>query len=198
MSSSASTSSVVLDRYAGALVDLAYENKVLKEVDNDLVEMLSMLSSSDEFRVAVSSINLSSPQQQAFMSEICEKAKFHRLTCDFIGVLIQNRRLYALEGVIRSFQKMVAAREGYKEVVVETAEKLTQAQQKDIQKQLESEVGSGVVLHTKVNPEIIGGMIVTIGSHMIDDSVRRKLERLRVSLGANENKSVNQNLKEVG
>ena len=83
------------------------------------------------------------------------------------------------------------------EVSLETAVKMTAAQSKEFQKKIEKALGASVSIEEKVTPEIMGGVIVTIGSYMIDDSVRRKLDRLGVALKSNANQNKVQNLKEV-
>lgn len=197
MSSSVSISSVVLSRYAGALIDLAEDAKAVSKIEKDFVDLKKMLEDSQDLRSLVESQSISAQQQMAFIEDLCAKAKFQKLTFNFLGVLIQNRRLNALEGIIEAFGKAVAKRAGHVSVSVETAEKLTASQEKDIKSKIEKALGTGVTIEAKVTPEIIGGMVVTIGSYMVDDSVRRKIERLGVALKSNANQNTIQNLKEV-
>ena len=92
---------------------------------------------------------------------------------------------------------MVAAKSGQVEVSLETAAKLSAEQLKEFETKVGTALGTSIILEEKVSPEIMGGMIVTIGSYMIDDSVRRKLERLGMALKSNANQNTVKNLKEV-
>jgi len=197
VSSSVSVSSVVISRYAGALADLAEESKSIPKVEKDLISLSGIIKESQELSSLIHSQSISADKQLAVLSDICDKAKFQKLTFNFLGVLAQNRRLNALEEIIDAFGKVLAKRAGQVSVNVETAEKITAAQEKDIKQKIEKALGTTIAVETKVTPEIIGGMIVTIGSYMVDDSVRRKIERLGVALKSNANQNTIQNLKEV-
>lgn len=195
MSSSTPISSIVFARYAGALIDLAEQNKAVDKIQNNLSALENMINESDDLAEVITSPLVSKEKQASAMDAIAKKAKLEKLTQNFLGVLVQNRRLGALPGIITAFKKIVAAKSGQVEVSVETAEKLTAGQVKDVKKKIEKALGTTVIVEEKVTPEIMGGVIVTIGSYMIDDSVRRKLERLGVALKSNANQ--NTNLKEV-
>ena len=197
MTSSTPISSVVLTRYAGALIDLAEESKSVSKIQKDLKDIEAMIASSDELAQLISSPLVSQQKQEKIIGDIATKAKLQTLTQNFLGVLVQNRRLYALEGVIKVFHKIVSQRSGEVSVRVETAHKLTAAQEKDFTKKLSAVIGSDISVETVVAPEIIGGMVVTIGSYMVDDSVRRKIERLNSALKQTSNQNTVQNLKEV-
>ncbi len=197
MTSSSSISSVVLSRYAGALVDLAEKASSVKDVQKDFREIEAMVNSSDELAYVISSPLISQQAQGKVISDLAKKAKFNKLTQNFLGVLVQNRRLGALLGVIKAYDKAVSVRSGEVSVRVETATPLSATQEKEFQKKLSVVIGSSVLVETVVAPEILGGMIVTIGSHMVDDSVRRKLERLSSALKQGSNQNNIQNLKEV-
>lgn len=189
-------SSVVFTRYAGALIDLAEKGKSVSKIQKDLRDIEAMINSSADLAYVISSPLVSQQKQEKIMSDLAAKAKLQKLTKNFIAVLVQNRRLDALSGIIKVYHKMVSARSGEVSVRVQTAQKLTATQEKEFQKKIASVIGSDVLVETVVAPEILGGMIVTIGSYMVDDSVRRKLERLGSALkqGSNQNTV---NLKEV-
>ncbi|NCT40435.1 MAG: F0F1 ATP synthase subunit delta [Alphaproteobacteria bacterium] len=195
MAKAAQSHNVVASRYVGALIDLAEDSKKLKDVEKDFSDLVGMASSSADFRQLIHSPVTSESQQFDAIDAIAKKARFTTITTNFLKVLVQNRRLNILESVLSVFQREVSKRRGEIIVTVETAQDLTAAQMKSLQDTLKKETGADVVLNTKVEPSILGGMIVTVGSHMIDDSVARKLERLKTSMtgGANENT----NLKEV-
>jgi len=195
VSNAAQSSSVVASRYVGALIDLAENSKKLKDVEKDLADLAAMTASSEDLKHLIRSPLIGDSQQYAAVEAIAKKARFTTITTNFLKVLIHNRRLNILESILSVFQREVAKRRGEIIVTVETAQDLTAGQVKDLQAALKKETGADIVLNTKVEPSILGGMIVTVGSHMIDDSVARKLEKLKTSMtgGANENT----NLKEV-
>ena len=194
--SSEPISSVVLTRYAGALIDLAEKAKSVSKVQKDFRDIEAMIKESPELGRVISSPLISQQKQEKIINDIAAKAKLQKLTKNFLGVLVQNRRLNTLVGVIKVYHKLVSARSGEVSVRVQTAQKLTATQEKDFQKKISSAIGSNVLVEAVVAPEILGGMVITIGSYMIDDSVRRKLERLGSALkkGSNQNTV---NLKEV-
>ena len=196
MSSSTPISSIVFTRYAGALVDLAEQAKSVEKVQGDLSALENMISNSSELAEVVNSPLVSQSKQAGAIDAIAAKAKFNKLTSNFLAVLVQNRRLDALSGVIKAYKKIIAQKSGQVEISLETSVKLTATQSKEFQKKIEKALGSSVSIEEKVTPEIMGGVIVTIGSYMIDDSVRRKLERLGVALKSSNQNTV-QNLKEV-
>ncbi len=176
---------------------MAEKDKAVDAVQADFQVLQDIIKSSNDFRAFLAAPSLGVSQQSGVVEDVCTKAKFHKLTTNFLGVLAHNRRLNALEGIIKTFQKLIAKRAGHVEVRVETAQALSDAQKKDLQSKIEGAVGSGVTLEARVTPEILGGMIVTIGSNMVDDSVRRKIERLGAVMKSNANQNTNQNLKEV-
>ena len=195
MSNSGQSSSVVAARYVGALIDLAEESKKLKDIEKDFKDLGGMVESSTDLQAVVRSPLINVAKQEAAIEALAQKARFTSITTNFLKVLVVNRRLNILESVLSVFNEEIAKRRGEVIVTVETAQDLTSAQVKSLQDVLKKETGADIALNTKVSPDILGGMVVTVGSQMIDDSVARKLERLKVSMsgGANENT----NLKEV-
>ncbi|MCB1784142.1 MAG: F0F1 ATP synthase subunit delta [Alphaproteobacteria bacterium] len=198
MASSVSVPSVVLSRYATALIDLAEDSKSLEKVQKDLAGIEAMISESSDLRLFFESPLSGKESQTKVIEALAKKGKFNKLTTNFLGVLIQNSRLNALLGIIQAFNKICARRRGDISVRVETAVALTEKQEKDFREKISTALGVGVMVETSVDPAILGGMIVTVGSHMIDDSVRRKLERLSSALVGGANQNEVQNLKEVG
>lgn len=197
MTASPRTSSVVLTRYTTALLDLAEEKKAVDDVLKDFFVLESLLAGSEDLSSMVQSPMVAKTQQLAVMDELAKKAKLHTLTVNFIGVLAQNRRLNVLSEMILSFRKQVSARRGEVSVQVQTATELSEKQKTEFTKKIAQALGKDVAVEAVVVPEIIGGMVVTVGSYMIDDSVRRKLERLGSALVQGANQNTNQNLKEV-
>jgi F-type H+-transporting ATPase subunit delta len=191
-------SSVVATRYAAALIDLAHEQGKLDNTERDLRDMAAMIAASEDLRTLIRSPRAGKAGQERALAALAEKAKFDALTRNFIGVLVQNRRLNALEEIIRAFGHEISVRRGEVTVNVETAQDLTPAQARALAQSISKSVGREVTLNASVNPGIIGGMIVTVGSQMIDDSVARKLERLKGTMSKQSNQNVSQPRKTKG
>lgn len=190
-------SSIISNRYAGSFLDLAAQAKKLDTVENDLNDLSAMIDSSEDLKRLVRSPLNNSARQQAALMAIADKAKLDALTKNFLNVLVQNRRLYALEAIIKSAKKDIIRRRGEVTAKVQTASILSDAQTKALQKEISQALGSNVSLDMQVDPSILGGMIVTVGSRMIDDSVRRKLERLRTAMGSQANTNTIQQQEKV-
>ncbi len=188
---------LIASRYVSALLDMAEEAKLIEQVEKDLQDLSGMIDSSEDLQSLIGNPLMSREQHKAGILAIAEKAKLQQLTGNFLGVVADNRRLPALPQIIKKFQEELRKRRGEVEARVETAFALTPAQTDALQKELTKSMGTNVTLSVEVNEELLGGMIVTVGSRMIDDSVRRKLERLQrtMSSGSNENQA---HLKEVG
>lgn len=172
-------SGMVARRYAAALLDMAADSGAVEQVERDMQELRSMLESSEELKTMTASPLVNRGAQTRAILALAEKAKFHKLTHDFLGVLAQNRRLSALGGIIKAFRIDLTRRRGEVEAKVQSAAALSPAQTKALQEQLSKAMGTNVTLDVSVDKDLLGGMIVTVGSRMIDDSVKRKLEKLQ-------------------
>lgn len=189
------TSSVVSERYANALIELAEESKKLEKIEKDLQDLQAMIQSSDDLAQTIRSPLNKEQSLLNAMFAIADKAKLQDVTKSFLGVLVQNGRLPALPKIIETFNTMLAKRRGAISVDVQVAQDMSAKQKKDLESALSKALGKDVAVNARVEPSILGGIVVTVGSYMIDDSVRRKLERLKVSMGKTANENVT--LKEV-
>jgi len=176
------TSGLIARRYAAALLDMAAEAKALDKVEKDLQELAAMLKASPDLQALVRNPLIDRTQQKRAIEALSQSAKFDKLTGNFLGVLTQNRRLSSLEAVINAFRIEAARRRGEIDARVQTAYALTPAQTDALQKELSKALGSNVTLNVEVAKDLLGGMIVTVGSRMVDDSLKRKLERLQRTL----------------
>lgn len=190
MSSAGQASGVVSARYANALIELAEEAKKLDKVEQDLKDIQAMLAESDDLVSAIRSPVIGESALKQAMNAIADKAKFQGITKNFLNVLIENRRLNALDKISEAFFAALAERKGALTVDVQVAQDLSSAQKKELQDALSQAMGADVTIRATVEPSILGGMVVTVGSRMIDNSVRRKLERLKATMGGS---SANQN-----
>lgn len=197
MASKSSGSVAVSKRYAGAFLDMAEEAKVTAKIEKDLNDLSSMIDSSADFKHLLCNPLVGRADKVKGVMAIADKAKFQDLTKQFLGTLAQNNRLQCLSGVIDAFHTELNRRAGGIEANVESAFALSAAQTKKLQEQLTKVMGSNVTLNVDVNKDLMGGMVITVGSLMIDDSVRRKLEKLGRAMGGNNDNAL-QPTKKVG
>lgn len=193
--STSGQSSLIYSRYANALIELAEEKKVLKNIEKDLGELSAMIDDSDDLTFLIESPLNDTKAQANGIIAIAQKAKFHDITQSFLGVVAQNGRIGMLRGIIKAVNSNLDQRRGAVTVDVQVAQDMSAKQKKALEDSLSKAIGKDVAINARVEPSILGGIIVTVGSHMIDDSVRRKLERLKVSMGAGANENIS--LKEV-
>ena len=182
MTSAVKNTSAVSQRYASALMDLAEEGKSLDRISKDFEEMGAMVSGSDDLQYVIRSVLIGKKAQRAAIGAIADKAKFHDLTKNFLALMSENSRLNILEEIIESFRRELSNRRGDVDVYVQTVQKLSVTQAGKLQSSISKSLGRNVTLKTEITPDILGGIVVTVGSYMIDDSVARKLELLKVSL----------------
>lgn len=182
MSSKTAGTKGIADRYAAALYGLAEERKTLDQVAEDLRAVQAMLTESEDFRRLVSSPILSREDQKKGLAAVAEKAGLSDLTSNFLGLVAQNRRLFVLGDMISAYLQRLAAARGEVSAEVVSAKKLTAAQTTALQSALKQVVGKDVAVEAKVDPAILGGLIVKVGSRMVDSSVRSKLQRLQLAM----------------
>jgi F-type H+-transporting ATPase subunit delta len=169
-------------RYAAALFDLADERHGLDEVASDLRQLRAMVQGSGDFQRLIRSPILSRDQQGAAMQAVVEQAGLSPLVRDFLAVVARNRRLFAVPAMIEAFLAKLAARRGEVNAQVTTAQPLTEAQLAALNEQLRRSLGSRVTVDVRIDSALIGGMIVKVGSRMVDGSIRSKLQRLQLAM----------------
>ncbi len=184
-------SSAVTTRYAKALSELARESRVLDKVERDIADLIATIDSSEDFQEFLASPSVGKQEQINVMQAIAGQSGFDKLTTNFLSVVIENRRLDVLRSVLTAFQNGLAQSRGQVEVQVTTAQDLSDKQIASLQAALAEGLKQEVSIKAKVEPSILGGMIVTVGSQMIDDSVARKLERLKTAMTKQANENIN-------
>lgn len=172
----------VADRYAGALFELCDSAAKIKAAEKDLDGLEEMLSQSTDFVRLIKSPVFSSDDQVKAIDAILKKSKIGALTANFIRVAAKNRRLFVLPTMIDSFRAMAAESRGEVAGDVTSAQKLTAGQRKELKAALKAKIGKDVTLHEIVDPSILGGLIVKVGSRMIDTSIRTKLNSLKTMM----------------
>ncbi len=178
MGNSSGISASLAGRYATALFALASENKSVAAVEISLGKLVSALSESPELRALTANPVLSRSAAKSAIAAVAKSLKLDALTANTLGVLAQNRRLSETAAMARAFATLAANERGEVTAQVITARAMTPAQSKALSAQLKKRVGSDVAVNAKVDPAILGGMIVTIGSQMIDSSIKTRLNSL--------------------
>jgi F-type H+-transporting ATPase subunit delta len=172
----------VAERYASSLFELAVEENALDAVSADLNAFQAMLDESDDLRRFVGSPVFSAEEQLKAVEALAAKAGFGTIVGNFLKVVARNRRLFALPGMIRAFRIIAARHRGEITADVTSAHALTSEQENELKAALKSVTGKDVVVAVTVDPSILGGLIVKVGSRQIDTSLRTKLSTLKLAL----------------
>ncbi len=178
-------SGMIALRYVSALIDLAGDQNALKTIEGNINTLSALYNESHEFRYLMHTPLLSRTKKVQAMQNVAGTLQLHALTANFLSLLAQNRRLPMICNMVDAFRRECARRRGEVMADVQTAAALTDAQTKALKKALKEMLGSDIGLNVKVNEDLIGGLRITVGSQMIDNSVRRKLERLRRDMKKN-------------
>jgi F-type H+-transporting ATPase subunit delta len=170
------------ERYAAALFELADERHALDAAAADLRELRTMLHQSGDLMRLVRSPVLSRAEQGKAIEALAERASLSPLTRDFLAVVARNRRLFAVPAMIEAYLDKLAERRGEVTAEVVAAQQLTETQRNALGDHLRRVVGSRVTIDLRIDPSLLGGMVVKIGSRMVDGSLKGQLQRLQLSM----------------
>ncbi len=165
-------------RYASALFDLARDQRQIDAVGRSLDALSQALLDSKEFAELVSSPLVSRGEAGKAFAALAPQLNTDPITMNFLGVLARNGRKNELRAIIRAFRRLAAEHRGETTAEVVTARPLNDDQVSALKQQLRSRAGRDVNIEAQVNPDILGGIVVKLGSQMIDASIRTKLNRL--------------------
>ncbi|MEN5082081.1 F0F1 ATP synthase subunit delta [Bosea sp. TWI1241] len=172
----------VAGRYATALFELASESGAVDAVSADLATFDAMIAESADLQRLVGSPAFTAQEQVSAVTALTAKAGITGLAANFIGLVASKRRLFALPGMIRAYRARVAEAKGIVSAQVTLAEEPSAAQLKDIAATLKQVAGKDVDVSVKVDPAIIGGLVVKMGSRMVDASLKTKLNSIRLAM----------------
>jgi F-type H+-transporting ATPase subunit delta len=184
LASETSGVSALAERYATALFDIADERRALDQVATDLRQLRAMLAASTDLMRLVRSPVMSRLDQARAVAALAQRAELSPLVRDFLAVVARNRRLFAVPAMIDAFLAMLAERRGEVTAEVVAAQPLTEAQLDALSEHLRHTVGRRVTVDARVDQRLIGGMIIKVGSRMVDASVDSKLRRLQLEMKA--------------
>jgi F-type H+-transporting ATPase subunit delta len=170
-------------RYAGALFELALDNKAVDAVKKDLDSFDALVSSSADLNRLIRSPAFDADEQLKALSAILAKAGITGLAANFLRVITTNRRLFAVRDMIRAYRALVARHKGEVTAQVTVAEKLNDKNLDALKSALKLVTGGkDIDLDVKIEPAIIGGLIVKVGSRMVDSSLRTKLNSIKLAM----------------
>ena len=172
----------VAERYASSLFELALEAGSVDAVGADLDRFRALMVESEDLRRLVASPVFSADEQQRAVSAVAAKAGIAGIVGNFLKVVAGNRRLFALPGMICAFHIIAAEHRGEITAEVTSAHALSQAQETELKSALKGVTGKDVTIAVTVDPSILGGLVVKVGSRQIDTSLRTKLSTLKLAL----------------
>jgi len=172
----------VAGRYASALFELANEQNRLDDVDRDLGTFQGLLDQNEDLRRLVKSPAFAAEEQERALGAVMDWAAIGATTGNFLKVVTRNRRLFAAEDMITTFRALLARHRGEVVAEVRSAVALNESQLAALKDKLKASHGKDVRLDTKVDPSLLGGLVIKIGSRMFDSSLKTKLMNLKVVL----------------
>jgi len=176
------TVSGVPGRYATALFELAQEANSVDQVGADLQSFQALLDESDDLKRLVRSPVFSAEDQISALEALCARAGISGLALNFIRLAAQNRRLFVIADMIKAYRTLVAQSKGEITAEVTSADTLSPKHLADLKAAIKASVGRDVQLSTKVDAAILGGLIVKVGSRMVDNSLKTKLQNLKIAM----------------
>ena len=182
MSEPASISSGVAQRYATAIFELAKESKSLDSLEKDVTALEGALTESADLRSLITSPVYSRDQVANAITAVATKMQLSQTVTGALGLMATKRRLFALPQVLSSLRALIAAEKGEVMAEVTSAKPLSDAQQADLVQTLKARIGKDITLKLAVDENLIGGLVIKVGSQMIDSSIRAKLAALKNSM----------------
>ncbi len=169
-------------RYANALFELAQDQKAIDAVSTDLASLRRAMETSPDLTRLMRSPVFSAADHARALKAILAKMGANALTEKFVLLLAEKRRLFVLTQIIAAYERLVARSRGETEAEITAARALNDAEITELKAVLKSKLGKEPRLHTKIDPALLGGLVVKVGSRMIDSSLRTKLDGLRVAM----------------
>ena len=179
MSEPASISSGIAERYATAIFEISKEGKSLKQLEANLNDLGAALADSADLRDLISSPVVSRADQGAAIATIGTKMGLEKVLQNGLGLMAEKRRLFVLPQLVKQLQDMIAEDKGEMTAEVVSAKELTKAQSDKLAKTLKARMGKAVNINATVDESLIGGLVVKVGSKMIDTSIRSRLNSLQ-------------------
>ena len=182
MASKLASGNLIADRYASALYDLAADSKSVDLVLADLTLLRTMLNDHKDLHLVINSPLIASTDKLEILEKLLLNIKANKLTLTFLKVLEQNKRFSNLYSIISQFININAYNRGDVLADITSADELNDEQRKNIKEQLKNTLGKKLSLKFIVDKKIIGGLVVKVGSKMIDTSLANKINKLKIAM----------------
>ncbi|MEO3413594.1 F0F1 ATP synthase subunit delta [Roseovarius sp. CAU 1744] len=179
MSEPASISSGIAARYATAIFEISKEGKSLDKLEANLGDLQSALADSADLRDLISSPVISRADQGAAIAALGKKMDLETVLQNGLGLMADKRRLFVLPQLVKQLQEMISEDKGEMTAEVTSARELTIAQADKLAQTLKARMGKDVKINATVDESLIGGLVVKVGSKMIDTSIRSRLNSLQ-------------------
>ena len=165
-------------RYSLALYEVAFENKSIKEIEEQAIAIINLISKSSDFNFFVKDPTNKKEDLFNLIQKISEKYKFNNLFCKFLNFLIEKRRFFFVEKILKDFIKTCSKKRGEVLANLITAKKINDIEINKIKEDLSKSFSSKIKLNYKYDSSLIGGLIVQVGSTMVDTSIKNKLQQI--------------------
>ena len=178
MSKNKGFSETLADRYSLALYEIAVEANVLAVIEKNSSLIINLITISEDFRSLIKDPTNSKEDQFKALSKISEKYKFNELLTKFLGFLVSKRRFFYIDKILKSFVETCSTKRGELKAELTSAKNLSESEINNIKEELTKNFNSNIKLNYKYDPSLIGGLIVQVGSTMVDTSIKNKLQQI--------------------
>ena len=182
MSSKSNFSKSTSKSYALALYELGKENSALDRIEDGILGLKDLLNKSSDFRDMILNPVIRKEEKEKAIFEMAKHYNFDEILKKFLGYLINKNRLFFLNQIIESFISLLSSNKGELKAKLLSSKELTEKRLQEIQKELSKDFSSPVKIEYKYEPELIGGLIIQIGSVMVDTSIKSKLRQLEKNM----------------
>ena len=178
MSKSKGFSNTSIGRYSLALYELSEENKVTDEIENHSSSIIDLISKSDDFNYLIKNPTINKENQLQAILKLSEYYKLNNLLTKFLSFLISKRRFFYVERILKDFIETCSKKRGELKAELTSSRQLTESEVNNIKEELNKNFSSKIKLNYKYDSSLIGGLIVQVGSAMVDTSIKNKLQQL--------------------
>ena len=165
-------------RYSLALYELSMESKMLSEIEGHSSSIINLIASSEDFRSLIKDPTNNKKNQLNALSEISKHYKLNELLTKFLSFLISKRRFFYVDKILKSFVETCSIKRGELKAELTSAKDLTENEVNSIKEELTKNFTSKIKLNYKHDSSLIGGLIVQVGSTMVDTSIKNKLQQI--------------------
>ena len=178
MSDKNSFSVSAVNSYSQALYEIADENELLNEIEEQVTALIKLIAENDDFNLLIKDPTNKKEDQLNIINLISEKFSFNQLFKKFLSFLVLKRRLFYLDKILKDFNLICSKKRGEVVAKITVAKELNENEIDKIKKELTQNFGSNVKLNYKYDPSLIGGLIIQVGSVMVDTSIKKKLQQV--------------------